>query len=449
MQVGDQAYQGYPEYTPGRAVLLRRRTAAIPGGWYSFPFWETVLLGSVLSGGFGGGWGGGGYDAGYDRGYEAGRDAAQDSGGGLGRRRRLGRLAAAVAATGAAAAAATGAAAAAATPAEAAGSGARRSPGPSSSASRGCRAGCSRRRRPGWARSPTARAATGSPTWTGRPPPKGPPWAHNSLGAAVHNALRDWWLLPLAAAHAGGRRARCSTRAWITDGFADGAQSRDLAGPAPATGSRAYVADARPGRRAGRRGAHGRGRAPTGWRCPAGSTGSTRRGRRAGHRRLQDRPVRCRTPTTRAARWRWRCTRWPPGGRCAGRAAGSSCTTCRPAGSRLRAHRGVAGPARAPGRGHRRRHRSPRPTRWPAAPTRTRSFPPRPGRQCGWCDFRRHCPAGRAAAPGAGTVGRAGREPATVPPDTDPGCRRAERIGPWRSPRRSSSSGTTTAACSR
>ena len=26
-------------------------------------------------------------------------------------------------------------------------------------------------------------------------------------------------------------------------------------------------------------------------------------------------------------------------------------------------------------------------------------FPPRPGRQCGWCDYRRHCPEGRAAAP--------------------------------------------------
>src|SRR5256885_12225362 len=29
-------------------------------------------------------------------------------------------------------------------------------------------------------------------------PPKGPPWAHNSLGASVHNALAGWWRLPLA-----------------------------------------------------------------------------------------------------------------------------------------------------------------------------------------------------------------------------------------------------------
>jgi RecB family exonuclease len=26
-------------------------------------------------------------------------------------------------------------------------------------------------------------------------------------------------------------------------------------------------------------------------------------------------------------------------------------------------------------------------------------FPPNPGRQCSWCDFRRHCPEGQAAAP--------------------------------------------------
>jgi RecB family exonuclease len=28
------------------------------------------------------------------------------------------------------------------------------------------------------------------------PPPKGPPWAHNSLGASVHTALRNWYKLP-------------------------------------------------------------------------------------------------------------------------------------------------------------------------------------------------------------------------------------------------------------
>jgi RecB family exonuclease len=56
------------------------------------------------------------------------------------------------------------------------------------------------------------------------PPPKGPPWAHNSLGASVHNALAGWWRLP--------RHRRTVTAAgdlldqgWIVEGFADSLQS--------------------------------------------------------------------------------------------------------------------------------------------------------------------------------------------------------------------------------
>jgi RecB family exonuclease len=56
------------------------------------------------------------------------------------------------------------------------------------------------------------------------PPPKGPPWAHNSLGASVHNALAAWWRQR--------RSERTVTaagdlleRGWIAEGFADDAQS--------------------------------------------------------------------------------------------------------------------------------------------------------------------------------------------------------------------------------
>jgi len=55
-------------------------------------------------------------------------------------------------------------------------------------------------------------------------PPKGPPWAHNSLGASVHNALAGWWRLPLArrtVAAAGALLAQ----GWITEGFAGDGQS--------------------------------------------------------------------------------------------------------------------------------------------------------------------------------------------------------------------------------
>jgi RecB family exonuclease len=58
-----------------------------------------------------------------------------------------------------------------------------------------------------------------------RPPPaKGPPWAHNSMGASVHNALAGWWRLPrrertVAAA------GELLERGWLEDGYADDAQS--------------------------------------------------------------------------------------------------------------------------------------------------------------------------------------------------------------------------------
>ncbi len=62
-------------------------------------------------------------------------------------------------------------------------------------------------------------------TYLDRPaPPKGPPWAHNSFGASVHNALAGWWRLrleerdPLAA-------VRLLERGWISEGYADGVQS--------------------------------------------------------------------------------------------------------------------------------------------------------------------------------------------------------------------------------
>jgi RecB family exonuclease len=62
-------------------------------------------------------------------------------------------------------------------------------------------------------------------TYLDRPPPgKGPPWAHNSLGASVHNALAGWWRLSRAkrtTAEAGD----LLERGWIDEGFADSRQS--------------------------------------------------------------------------------------------------------------------------------------------------------------------------------------------------------------------------------
>ena len=64
-------------------------------------------------------------------------------------------------------------------------------------------------------------------------PAKGPPWAHNSLGASVHNALAGWWRLPRrerSVAAAGG----LLERGWIEEGFADREQSARYRGRARA-----------------------------------------------------------------------------------------------------------------------------------------------------------------------------------------------------------------------
>jgi RecB family exonuclease len=55
-------------------------------------------------------------------------------------------------------------------------------------------------------------------------PAKGPPWAHNSLGASVHNALAGWWRLPMARRTAESAGSLLD-QGWITEGYSDGEQS--------------------------------------------------------------------------------------------------------------------------------------------------------------------------------------------------------------------------------
>ncbi|WP_245665911.1 RecB family exonuclease [Actinoplanes subtropicus] len=56
-------------------------------------------------------------------------------------------------------------------------------------------------------------------------PPKGPPWAHNSLGASVHTALKNWYALPA------GRRTPVALAGllrptWVREGYRDVDQER-------------------------------------------------------------------------------------------------------------------------------------------------------------------------------------------------------------------------------
>jgi len=55
-------------------------------------------------------------------------------------------------------------------------------------------------------------------------PPKGAPWAHNSLGAAVHTALAAWWALPVDG-RTPDRAAALLREKWIGLGFRDDQQS--------------------------------------------------------------------------------------------------------------------------------------------------------------------------------------------------------------------------------
>jgi RecB family exonuclease len=55
-------------------------------------------------------------------------------------------------------------------------------------------------------------------------PPRGGAFAHSSLGASVHNALRDWWLAPRARRTVEAAGAFVDA-AWLDDGFRDGEQS--------------------------------------------------------------------------------------------------------------------------------------------------------------------------------------------------------------------------------
>ncbi|HKD97475.1 MAG TPA: PD-(D/E)XK nuclease family protein [Micromonosporaceae bacterium] len=56
-------------------------------------------------------------------------------------------------------------------------------------------------------------------------PQKGPPWAHNSLGASVHTALRNWYGLP-AQRRTPGALPTLLRATWVSEGYRDEEQQR-------------------------------------------------------------------------------------------------------------------------------------------------------------------------------------------------------------------------------
>ncbi|MEU8217418.1 PD-(D/E)XK nuclease family protein [Micromonospora taraxaci] len=56
-------------------------------------------------------------------------------------------------------------------------------------------------------------------------PPKGPPWAHNSLGASVHTALKNWYALPTDRRRPEAL-ATLLKGTWVREGYRDDEQER-------------------------------------------------------------------------------------------------------------------------------------------------------------------------------------------------------------------------------
>jgi putative RecB family exonuclease len=79
-------------------------------------------------------------------------------------------------------------------------------------------------------------------TYVDRPqPPRGQPWAHNMLGATAHAALARWWSLPRAH-RTPGHGGDLVANNWQNIGFRDDAQSAQVCASAVAWVER-YLAD--------------------------------------------------------------------------------------------------------------------------------------------------------------------------------------------------------------
>ena len=253
-------------------------------------------------------------------------------------------------------------------------------------------------------------------TYLDRPmPPKGPPWAHNSVGASVHNALAGWWRLPVheRSPEAAGTLL---VRGWLTDGFRDEAQSaqwreraremteRYVAGLDPsdeplgvertvatrtdriavsgridrldARGSELVVVDYKTGRHV-LTADDARGSLAMAIYAVAASRVLRRPCRRVELHHL---------PSGEVAVWEHTDESLARHIRRAEQIAAEAAAADD-------AYREIAGPAK----GNRAVPR-PRDGEVDHGPF-DELFPPRPGNLCSWCDFARHCPEGREAAP--------------------------------------------------
>jgi len=246
--------------------------------------------------------------------------------------------------------------------------------------------------------------------------PKGPPWAHNSVGSSVHNALRDWWSLPVDG-RTPSAAADLVARGWLTDGFRDGAQSalwRDRA----AAMTSAYAARLDPAdepvgvERTVATTTHGMalsGRVDRIDLRPSadGGTELVVVDYKTGRRTLDDDDAKSSLALAVyvvAVRrtLRRRCRRVELHHLPSGTVAGHDHTE-----QSLERHLGRAGSIAEEASAAEQAWRSSLSARAEDAAGGDADaieaidavFPAVPGSMCSWCDFRRHCPAGRAASP--------------------------------------------------
>jgi putative RecB family exonuclease len=227
------------------------------------------------------------------------------------------------------------------------------------------------------------------------PPPKGPPWAHNTVGSAVHAALRSWWELPVPRRTAAAAR-QLLYGVWSSTGFRDDEQSHRWRVRA-ATWLTDYVAGLDPTDE------------PAGTERTVGTTterlalsGRVDRIDRRGDELVVVDYKTGRIPSTDDE------ARGSPA--LAAYVLGVRRTLRRPC-SRVELHHLPSGTVAAFEHTDRSLANHVRRAEDIAADIAVATeavaagqspddaFPPAPGRQCSWCDFRPSCPVGQAAAP--------------------------------------------------
>jgi RecB family exonuclease len=227
-------------------------------------------------------------------------------------------------------------------------------------------------------------------------PPKGPPWAHNSVGAAVHSALADWWALPFPQ-RLPGRGVDLVRQRWLQDGFKDAEQAARVREQA-AVWVEEYLLRVDPAREP--LGIERTVAAPTARLALSGRVDRID-AEPDGRLVIVDYKTGRRPPTPDDARASLALALY---------AVGAARTLRRPC-ARVELHHVPTGAvashtpteeslsrkvAEAESIAH---DASRADAAYAAGRTGDEAFPPSPSSLCSWCDFRRHCPAGRAAAP--------------------------------------------------